>query len=88
MGGFQLHHFTIQQGGSVQHIYYCPKTLNLKYMFIEDQTPQLIFYSENGFLEKTFTDADFAGLDSCPAALARLTEMPSIQIEVPMPRFF
>jgi hypothetical protein len=47
-------------------------------MFIEDQTPQLIFYSENGFLEKTFTDADFAGLDSCPAALARLTEMPSI----------
>ena len=87
-GGFKLHHFTIQQDGNLQHIYYCPKSLNLKYMFIENQTPQLILYSENGFLEKTFTDADFAGLDACHSSLVRLTSVLSIPIEVPMPRFF
>ena len=42
--GYKLHHFTIRFNESagiegLQHIYYCPKTMNLKFMFIENQSP-------------------------------------------------
>ena len=54
------------QGQEVhEQLYYCPKSLNLKYLII-DGAPE-IFYSEVGFVEQTFTDADFAGLNTCDA---------------------
>ena len=40
-GDFKLHHLKVQFKNStdqtIQHIYFCPKTLNLKYMFVDGQ---------------------------------------------------
>ncbi|TNV75800.1 hypothetical protein FGO68_gene15248 [Halteria grandinella] len=67
-GGFQLHWFVMRavdaQGKEIiENLYFCPKSLNFKYLIIEG-APE-IFYSENGFVEMEFTDADFAPWESC-----------------------
>ena len=66
--GTALHHFISKsfdgQGkATLQNLYFSLSTLSLRYIQIEGQ--DLILMSEQGFVERTFTDADFAGLATC-----------------------
>ena len=80
--GQSYHHFTTKsldgQGKTIkQNVYYDLSTLNMRYMMIEGSAPILV--TDTGFVEKTFTDQDFEGLDTCTSNL-QLAHAPSFDV--------
>lgn len=65
----ELHHFKLlvetPQYTNYEHLYFCPKTLALKFINIEGEK---VIYGVEYMTERLFTDADFAPYDTCDAA--------------------
>ena len=77
--GTNLYHFTMKtldgQGKTIkQDVYYDTSSLNLKYAMIEG-APEILV-TDIGYVERTFTDEDFKGLDTCTSEIQMAHDSP------------
>ena len=76
-GSFTYHHFdvisTYPNGASdTMEFYFSPQTLSLKYWKLKGES--IYLHIDEDFIEKSFTDADFAKIDNCDGYPPRLRD--------------